>query len=83
MLAEATTKEISKKETPLTFDESIDVAKRGGKVAGNTRRDIESQIGSEVISSKNANDLQVNVSEIKSNAANKKDNKKLNKTSKL
>ena len=41
MLAEATTTEISKEKKPVTFDESKVVAKQGGTIAGNTRREIE------------------------------------------
>lgn len=53
MLAEATTTEISKKEDPKTFSESKVVAKKGGTIAGNTRRDIEKQLGRPVVSAKN------------------------------
>ena len=41
MLAEATTTEISKQKAPETFSENIDVARAGGKVAGDTRKAIE------------------------------------------
>ena len=54
MLAEATTTEISKKEDPKTFSHSKTIAKKGGTVAGNTRRDIETQLGENVITSKNS-----------------------------
>lgn len=57
MLAEATTTEISKQELPSNFKENIDVAKRGGKVAGNARKNIESETGKPVITSKNAVDF--------------------------
>ena len=43
MLAEATTTEISKQNSPETFSENIDVARAGGKVAGDARKAIESQ----------------------------------------
>ena len=56
MLAEATTTEISKKEDPDTFNKSRDVAVRGGAVAGNTRKDIEKQLGQDVVTSRNASD---------------------------
>lgn len=58
MLAEATTKEISEKENPASFEESKGIARRGGTIAGNTRKDIENQLGSSIVSSKNANDIQ-------------------------
>ncbi len=54
MLAEVTTKEISKKENPKIFPESKDIAIKGGTVAGNTRKDIEKQLGESIISQKNA-----------------------------
>ena len=54
MLAEATTTEISKQKSPGTFSENIDVARAGGKVAGDARKAIESQTGVPVITSKNA-----------------------------
>ena len=42
MLAEASTTEISKVENPDGFVESRSVAKRGGNIAGNARRELES-----------------------------------------
>ncbi|HII15851.1 MAG TPA: hypothetical protein HA362_06080 [Nanoarchaeota archaeon] len=53
MLAEATTSEISKKQNPKTFNESRHVAVLGGNVAGNTRKDIEKQLGKSVVSAEN------------------------------
>ena len=53
MLAEATTTEISKEEKPNTFEKNKAVAKRGGGVAGNARKEIEQQTGKSVVSSKN------------------------------
>ena len=57
MLAEATTTEISKQKAPETFSENINVARAGGKVAGDTRKAIESQTGVPVITSKNSAQL--------------------------
>ena len=54
MLAEATTTEISKQKAPETFSENIDVARAGGKVAGDARKAIEDQTGVPVITSKNS-----------------------------
>ncbi len=54
MLAEASTTEISKVENPDGFEESRDVAKRGGNIAGNARRELESVTGCNVISKKNS-----------------------------
>ncbi|MDR0913891.1 MAG: hypothetical protein LBM65_01805 [Oscillospiraceae bacterium] len=57
MLAEATTTEISKEEVPQTFVENLEVAKRGGSVAGTARKAVEEQTGKPVITSKNAVDF--------------------------
>ena len=57
MLAEATTTEISKTTEPQNFEENKNVAKRGGQIAGNARREIEKDTGQPVISSKNAIDF--------------------------
>ncbi len=57
MLAEATTKEISKERKPKTFTENKIIAKQGGTIAGNTRKEIEEKTGKKVISSMNAKEL--------------------------
>lgn len=57
MLAEATTTEISKREQPTSFNENMKIAKRGGSVAGNARKEIEQETGDPVITSKNATEL--------------------------
>ena len=57
MLAEATTTELSKAHNPQTFEENREMAKRGGKYAGNSRKEIEADIGKPVITSKNAVEL--------------------------
>ena len=57
MLAEATTTQFSKDRKPTTFQENLEVAKAGGQVAGRTRKDIESQSNTPVISSKNATQI--------------------------
>lgn len=54
MLAETATREISESEEPETFNESKNIAGRGGKIAGNARKSIEEQTGKSVITSKNA-----------------------------
>ena len=54
MLAEATTTEISKVENPDTFDESKEIANRGGGIAGNTRKEIEDNLGRSVLSKNNS-----------------------------
>ena len=57
MLAEATTTELSRAHNPQTFEENREMAKRGGKYAGNARKEIEADIGKPVITSKNAVEL--------------------------
>jgi hypothetical protein len=57
MLAEATTTEISKEKKPATFDENKVIAKQGGTIAGNTRREIEAKTGKKIVSSQNAKEL--------------------------
>ncbi|SEA43615.1 BRO family, N-terminal domain [Arachidicoccus rhizosphaerae] len=54
MLAEATTTEISKEKRPKNFKESQNIAKQGGTIAGNTRKEIEAKIGKNVITPLNA-----------------------------
>ena len=57
MLAETTTTEISRAEEPISFEENCDVARRGGTVAGNARKQIEAETGRPVITSMNALDF--------------------------
>ena len=57
MLAEATTTEISKQKAPEGLQENVEVARSGGKVAGDARKAIEQQTGVPVITSKNAAQL--------------------------
>jgi len=57
MLAEATTTEISKEKIPETFEDSRTIAKQGGTIAGNTRKEIEEKTGKRVISDQNAKQL--------------------------
>ena len=50
MLAEATTTEISKERKPRTTAANRAVAAQGGRIAGNTRREIEAQTGKRIVS---------------------------------
>lgn len=54
MLAEATTTEISKERKPRTIAANRIVAAQGGRIAGNTRREIEAQTGKKIVSRLNA-----------------------------
>ena len=56
MLAEATTTEISKEKNPKTFTENKKIAKQGGTIAGNTRKEIEEKTGKKVVNKLNASD---------------------------
>ena len=64
MLAEATTTELSKTIEPENFDENRDVAIRGGTIAGNARKEIESTTGKPVLTEKNAADFTKVIEEI-------------------
>ena len=48
MLGERVTTEISQKEDPETFEESRQIAKRGGNVAGVARKETEKELGRSV-----------------------------------
>ena len=65
MLGEKVTTEISQKEKPDTFPKNKQVAKRGGRVSGNARRETEKELGQSIISTKNFLD-QTTDGEIKS-----------------
>ena len=53
-LGEIATREIAKKKTPKGLNENIEVARRGGKIAGNARRDLEKELGEHVVTNNNA-----------------------------
>ena len=53
-LAEVTTTLLSRQQKPETFEKSKKIAKQGGQVAKNTRKDIENRLGTKVISPLNA-----------------------------
>lgn len=54
MLAELSTKQISEVSDPDTFNEHIDVARRGGNIAREARLKLEEETGKKVISPLNA-----------------------------
>ena len=64
MLAEATTTELTKTRNPQGFAENQDVARRGGKVAGDARKAIEAESGRPVITTENAAQLNAVVTEM-------------------
>ena len=75
MLAEATTTEISKEHDPQNFAENKNIAREGGEVAGNARKDIEERTGRPVITSKNAADFSNLISDVIENDYSDSDKK--------
>jgi hypothetical protein len=57
MLAETATKNISQVENPKNFEENKSAARRGGRIAGNARKELEAEIGHSVISDKSAPEI--------------------------
>ncbi|MEI6747524.1 MAG: Bro-N domain-containing protein [Bacteroidota bacterium] len=57
MLAEASTTEISKEKNPKTFTDSKRIARQGGTIAGNTRKEIEEKTGKKVVTRQNARQI--------------------------
>ena len=53
-LGELATREIAKKKKPKGLNENIEVAKRGGKIAGNTRKNLEEELGDSVVTDDNS-----------------------------
>lgn len=68
MLAETAAKNISQTENPSTFEENKSAAQRGGRIAGNARKELESEIGHSVISNKAAPELNTIVTNLIENA---------------
>ena len=64
MLAETSTKDISKVSKPETFEENIEVARRGGNVAGVAKQALEAETGKPVITSQNAAQLNAVVTDM-------------------
>lgn len=56
-MPKATPSEISKEKKPKTFNESKIVAKQGGTIAGNARKEIEEKTGKKVVSTSSAKKL--------------------------
>ena len=74
MLAEATTTELSKTTNPQNFQENVEVAKKGGNIAGDTRKAIEESSGRPVITSKNATELNTVITNLIEGIAEDADN---------
>lgn len=74
MLAEASTKDISKSAKPKGLEENQEVARRGGRVAGVARQALEAETGQTVITSQNANDFRKLIADIVEDAASLPEN---------
>ncbi len=61
MLAEATTTEISKEKKPKTFAQNKTIAKQGGSIAGNARKEIEEKTGKKVVTKLSAKNYLVHL----------------------
>ena len=71
MLAESTTTEISRQEEPKNFEQNRKIAKRGGNVAGQARKNIEAETGKPVVTQRNA----VDFAQLIGDVIDEKDNK--------
>lgn len=74
MLAEATTTELTKVQNPEGLEENRKVSRQGGKIAGNARKEIESETGRPVITSQNAKQLNSVVTELIEGVSELEDN---------
>lgn len=59
LLAEVSTTELSREKNPNGMKESSAIAKQGGSIAGNARKELEKALGRSVISPKNSNDFKL------------------------
>ena len=78
MLAEATTTELTNAQNPQGLEENRVVAKQGGAVAGNARKEIESKTGRPVVTAENASTMLLGqtVAEMIESVATEKDDEK-------
>ena len=77
MLAEASTRDISKAEQPEGFSESVEVARQGGEVAGIARKALEERTGKPVVTPQNAVQLGTVVTEMIEAVASKDSEEKV------
>jgi hypothetical protein len=77
MLAEASTTEISKTVEPQTFEDNRKVAQRGGRIAGNARKEIEADTGKPVVTSQKAADFSRLIADVMEESAKKDNENKL------
>lgn len=57
MLAELSTKKISEAQNPESFDEHMEIARKGGSIAQDARLKLEQETGEKVVTPLNAKDL--------------------------
>ena len=67
MLAETATKDIAESTNPQGLEENKKIAKRGGNIAGNARKEIEQETGNSVITSKNSLDFKKLIDNVTNN----------------
>ena len=80
MLAELSTKDISESQNPESFAEHADVARQGGEVALNARKELEAKTGKAVVTSLNAKEaMRLKEEEERKRIEGNKDNKLSNK----
>jgi len=53
-IGELTTRKLAEKHRPIGLEENRKIAKEGGQVANNTRKDIEVRLGESVVTKVNA-----------------------------
>jgi len=76
MLAEATTTELTRTQNPQGLTQNQAVAREGGSIAGNARKEIESRTGKPVITSDNAAKLNSVVTNLIEDVADEADERK-------
>ena len=67
MLTETATKDIANSSNPYGLEENKKVARRGGNIAGNARKEIEQETGNSVITSKNSLDFKKLIDNVTNN----------------
>lgn len=75
MLAETATKDIVGSTNPQGLEENKNVARKGGRIAGNARKEIEKETGSPVITSKNSIDFGKLITDVTKEIENNEDEK--------
>ena len=76
MLGEAATTEISRKQDTQGFGENKGAARKGGRIAGNARENLEAETGSKVSTSENYLDEPENLKRIRNEKSKKKSTKR-------